>query len=78
MAVSARTVEQVCAEWLATKHRIKASTARGCEVTLRPVRDELGDKPLLQLEKADIDGLVQRLRGGKVEGARKYSPRSVN
>lgn len=78
VAVSKRTVEHACVDWLQSKHRIKASTARGYKVTLQPVRDELGAKPVQQLEKADVDNLVQRLRAGQVEGRRKYSPRSVN
>ncbi|WP_249338296.1 tyrosine-type recombinase/integrase [Tsukamurella paurometabola] len=78
VSVSARTVEQACAEWLASKHRIKASTRRGYEVALQPVRDELGSIPVQRLEKADIDKLVVRLRAGEVEGRRAYTPRSAN
>ncbi|TWS29018.1 site-specific integrase [Tsukamurella conjunctivitidis] len=78
VAASKRTVEQACADWLTSKHRIKASTARGYRVSLQPVRDELGSRPVQRLEKADVDGLVQRLRAGEVEGRRQYTPRSVN
>lgn len=78
VAVSKRTVEQACAEWLKSKHAIKASTGRGYTTALQPVRDELGKIMVQQLAKADVDGLVQRLRAGEVEGRRKYTPRSVN
>ncbi|MBS4104475.1 site-specific integrase, partial [Tsukamurella paurometabola] len=78
VSVSTRTVEQACTEWLASKHRIKASTRRGYEVALQPVRDELGSIPVQRLEKADIDKLVVRLRAGEVEGRRAYTPRSAN
>jgi integrase len=42
------------------------------------LRDELGHVEVQKLTKADLDGLVGRLRRGEVEGRKKWSARSVN
>ena len=72
------TVEQACEAWLASKHSLKPSTLRGHRVSLQPLRDELGAIEVQKLSKADVDGLVGRLRRGEVEGRKKWSARSVN
>ena len=75
---SNRTVDTAIEDWIASKHRIKATTRRGYKVTLQVVRDQLGTIELQKLTKRDIDDLVTALRAGKVEGRKKFSPRSVN
>ncbi|WP_172398857.1 site-specific integrase [Gordonia sp. i37] len=75
---SRRTVDTAIDDWLTSKHRIKASTRRGYKVTLQVVRDELGKVELQKLTKRDVDDLVTALRAGRVEGRKKFSPRSVN
>jgi integrase len=72
------TVDQACEAWLLSKHSLKPSTLAGHRVSLGPLRDELGHVAVQKLTKADLDGLVGRLRRGEVEGRKKWSARSVN
>ena len=58
------TVERACEAWLRSKHALKPSTLRAHRVSLGPLRDELGHAEVQRLTKADIDGLLGRLRGG--------------
>ena len=58
------TVDQACEAWLLSKHSLKPSTVRGHRVSLGPLRDELGHVEVQKLTKADLDGLVGRLRHG--------------
>ncbi len=76
--VSRLTVTQACESWLLSKHALKPSTVAGHRVSLGPIRSELGHIELQKLTKADLDGLVARLRRGEVAGRRKWSARSVN
>jgi integrase len=61
-----------------SKHALKPSTVAGHRVSLGPKRSELGHIELQKLTKADLDGLVARLRRGEVTSRRKWSARSVN
>jgi len=72
------TVDEACEGWLASKHSLKPSTLRGHRVSLQPLRDALGSVEVQKLTKADLDGLIGRLRRGEVEGRRKWSARSCN
>jgi integrase len=72
------TVDQACEAWLVSKHALKPSTIAGHRVSLGPLRDELGHVEVQKLTKADLDGLVGRLRRGEVEGRKKWSARSCN
>ena len=72
------TVDQACEAWLVAKHRLKPSTLAGHRVSLGPLCDELGHVEVQKLAKADLDGLVGRLRRGEVAGRKKWSARSVN
>jgi len=73
------TIEDVCEAWLASKHSLKASTLAGHRSKLKVLRAELGHVEVQQLSKADLDGLVGRLRNGEAKGTkRKWSPRSCN
>ncbi|MFT3660009.1 MAG: tyrosine-type recombinase/integrase [Gordonia sp. (in: high G+C Gram-positive bacteria)] len=85
--VSTRTVEQACADWLASKHSLKSSTLRGYIAALQPVRDELGDTAIQKLTKRHLDDLVARLRAGDVERTtddgrtvtrKAYAPATIN
>jgi integrase len=40
---STLTVEQACADWLKSRHKIRPTTAAGYEYVLQPVRSEFGD-----------------------------------
>jgi len=55
------TVEQACADWLLSRHKIKPTTAAGYEYMLQPVRTELGEKPVQKLTRRDIDDLLRKL-----------------
>ncbi|HKI39616.1 site-specific integrase [Mycobacterium sp.] len=72
------TVDQACEAWLASKHALKESTLTGHRSKLEALRDELGHIEIQKLSKADLDGLVGRLRRGEVEGRKKWTPRSCN
>jgi integrase len=72
------TVDQACEAWLASKHALKESTLNGHRSKLAALRDELGHIEIQKLTKADLDGLVGRLRRGEVEGRKIWTPRSCN
>ena len=72
------TVDQACEAWLASKHALKRSTLRGHRSKLAALRDELGHVEVQKLTKADLDGLVGRLRRGEVEGRKAWTARSCN
>jgi integrase len=72
------TVDQACEAWLASKHSLKPSTLRGHRLKLEALRAELGHIEVQRLSKADLDGLIGRLRRGEVEGRKAWTPRSCN
>lgn len=73
------TVDDVCEQWLGSKHSLKPSTLAGHRSKLKVLRAELGHVELQKLSKADLDGLVGRLRNGEAKDTkRKWSPRSCN
>ncbi len=79
MSRSALTIEQACANWLAGKHSIRATTRAAYEHALQPLRDRHGEVPAQQLSKAHLDGLVADLRAGTFPGhERKWAPNSIN
>jgi integrase len=78
VAASKTTVDHACEAWLASKHALKESTLNGHRSKLAALRDELGHIEIQKLAKADLDGLVGRLRRGEVEGRKKWTPRSCN
>ena len=77
------TVEQACADWLRSRHKIRPTTAAGYEYILQPVRSELGEVPVQDLTRRHIDDLLAKLRSGDLSRhggrARKpWSARSCN
>lgn len=73
------TVDEACEAWLQAKHGLKASSNHGYGTWFKWLRQELGQIELQQLTKADLDGLILRLRAGKVDGQRKpWKPTTVN
>lgn len=83
VARSKLTLEQACADWLAGKHDIRATTLKGYEQALKPIRSELGHLPVQQLAKRDLDDLVKALQAGTItkagDRARKpWSARTIN
>ncbi|MCF8606793.1 site-specific integrase [Gordonia sp. HY442] len=75
---SKTTVDRACADWLASKHKLKPSTLRGHKTKLQAVRDVLGEVEVQALTKRHVDDLVTALSAGKVDGRAKWSPRSIN
>lgn len=80
---STLTVEQACADWLRSRHRIRPTTAAGYEYVLQPLRSELGALAVQDLTRRHIDDLIAKLRAGSLERpggkARKaWSARSCN
>jgi integrase len=80
---STLTLEQACADWLRSRHKIRPTTAAGYEYVLQPVRGELGDLAVQDLTRRHIDDLIVKLRAGSLERpggrARKaWSARSCN
>lgn len=77
------TVEQACAEWLRSRHKIKPTSAAGYEYVLQPIRSELGDIPVQKLTRRHIDDVIVKLREGGLERSngrhrRAWSARSCN
>lgn len=77
------TVEQACADWLRSRHKIRPTTAAGYEYVLQPVRSELGAIEVQNLTRRHIDELIVRLRAGEVQrpdgrARKKWSARSCN
>lgn len=77
------TVEQACADWLLSRHKIKPTTAAGYEYILQPVRSELGEIPVQSLTRRHIDELLLKLRAGGLQRSdgkqrKQWSARSCN
>ncbi len=76
---SAATVDDVCEAWLLSRHNLKASTIAGHRSKLKVLRAELGHVEVQKLSKADLDGLVGRLRSGEAKATKRpWTPRSCN
>lgn len=77
------TVEQLCADWLASLHHARATTINAYVYALAPLRERHGDLPVQKLTRPDLDRLLVDLREGgtktaKAHTRRKWSPRSLN
>jgi integrase len=55
---STLTVEQACADWLRSRHKIRPTTAAGYEFALQPVRSQLGGIAVQDLTRQHIDDLI--------------------
>jgi integrase len=80
---STLTIEQACADWLRSRHKIRPTTAAGYEYILQPVRSDLGEMAVQDLTRRHIDDLIVKLRSGKLARPRgrarkKWSARSCN
>ncbi|MDT5319614.1 MAG: integrase [Mycobacterium sp.] len=80
---STLTVEQACADWLRSRHKIRPTTAAGYEYVLQPVQSELGALPVQDLTRRHIDDLIVKLRSGKLvrpggRARKAWSARSCN
>jgi integrase len=80
---STMTVEQMCADYLAGRHKLRDSSKAKLEYDLAPLRERHGQLPVQRLSKAHIDALVADLVGGgsmtaKGRRRRPWSADSVN
>jgi integrase len=61
---STLTVEQLCSDYLASRHKLRASSKAKLEYDLAPLRERHGQLPLQRLTKGQIDALVRDLIAG--------------
>lgn len=83
VARSAITVDRVCADYIAGRHNLRATSLSKLAYDLAPLRERHGDLPVQRLTKAHIDTLVTDLvAGGTVTAAgrkrRPWSAQAVN
>src|SRR6202023_64016 len=52
------TVEELCADWLASLHNARATTRAGYTYVLAPLRECHGDLPAQRLTRPDLDKLL--------------------
>jgi integrase len=77
------TVEELCADWLASLHNARATTLNAYRYAVAPLRERHGDMPVQRLGRPDLDRLLTDLRAGgsmtaKGHPRRAWSPRSLN
>jgi integrase len=80
---STLTVEQACADWLRSRHKIRPTTAAGYGYVLQPVQSELGALAVQDLTRRHVDDLVVKLRSGELvrpggKPRKAWSARSCN
>ena len=80
---STLTIEQACADWLISRHKIRPTTAAGYEFVLQPVRGELGGLGVQDLTRRHLDDLIVKLRSGDLvrpggRARKAWSARSCN
>lgn len=80
---STLTVEQACADWLQSRHKIRPTTAAGYEYVLQPIRSELGDVAVQDVTRRHLDDLIVQLRAGTLmrpngKPRKPWSARSCN
>ncbi|WP_084021617.1 tyrosine-type recombinase/integrase [Mycobacterium avium] len=77
------TVEDLCADWLASLHNARVTTINGYKFCLAPLREQHGDLAAQRLTRPHLDKLLIELREGgtttaKGHARRAWSPRSLN
>jgi integrase len=83
VARSTVTIDQLCGDYIAGKHKLRATSKSKLEYDLGPLRERYGKLPVQRLTKAHIDALVADLVAGGTKTAkgqtrRPWSPPSVN
>ena len=58
------TVEQLCADWLASLHNARATTVNGTRISLAPLRERTAICAAQKLTRPDLDKLLIALRDG--------------
>jgi integrase len=64
VARSTVTVEQVCADYIAGRHKLRRSSLAKLAYDLEPLREQHGSMPVQRLAKAHLDRLVADLLSG--------------
>ncbi|MGE5694412.1 MAG: tyrosine-type recombinase/integrase [Candidatus Sericytochromatia bacterium] len=77
------TVEELCADWLASLHNARATTVNAYRFSLAPLIERHGDMPAQRLTRPDLDRLLTDVRQGGTKTAKghirqPWSARSVN
>ncbi len=77
------TVDQLCTDYLAGRHKLRATSLSKLEYDLGPLRERYGNVPVQRLTKSHIDALVADLVAGGMQTAkghtrRPWSAESVN
>jgi hypothetical protein len=77
------TVEELCADWLASRHNARPTTVAHYKHVLAPLRQQFGSLPAQRLTRPDLDTLLIALRDGGTmtalgEPRRPWEPRSLN
>ncbi|AWT55800.1 tyrosine-type recombinase/integrase [Mycolicibacterium smegmatis] len=77
------TVEQLCADWLASLHNARPTTVNAYRYSVAPLRERHGDLVAQKLTRPDLDRLLTDLREGGTTTAkgstrRPWLPRSLN
>lgn len=77
------TVDQVCADYIAGRHKLRASSLSKLTYDLGPLRERHGNLPLQRLTKAHVDALVMDMLAGGTKTAKgftrgKWSAAAVN
>lgn len=77
------TVDQMCADYLAGRHKLRESSRAKLEYDLAPLRERYGRVPVQRLSKGQIDALVADLVAGGTKTAKgrqrkPWSAESVN
>jgi integrase len=80
---STLTVEQMCSDYLSSRHKLRASSKAKLEYDLAPLRERYGQVPVQRLTKGQIDSLVRDLTTGGTRTAKgrqrkPWSAESVN
>ncbi len=70
------TVEDLCADWLASLHNARATTVNAYRFSLAPLRERHGDLPAQKLTRPQLDRLLTDLKEGGMKTA-KGNPRRV-
>jgi hypothetical protein len=77
------TVDELCADWLASLHNARVTTLNDYRYAVAPLRERHPDMPVQRLTRPDLDPLLTDLRDGgtttaKGHARRPWSPRSLN
>jgi hypothetical protein len=64
------TVEELCADWLASLHNARATTVNGYAYVLAPLRERHGHLAAQKLTRPDLDKLLVELRDGGTKTAK--------